>query len=373
VFSFSECPVLFLLVRLRFCAVRHKPFTRTTTWSLALLLLLLVVPVNAQSVHSLQGRVIAPDGLQPQSPVRVTLTFSGRQLYETFTDLSGRYSFTGLSKGTYQLTAAGDDRTFETTTVSAEISSFGSAPQLFIQDIQLQPLRGKPVVHAAVVSAFAQDIPRPAVQAFERGQKLEVEGKNDEALEQINEAIRIFPQYFEARLSLGNHLLKAGRLNDAIAELDRAREINPNDERLYQSFGLILMQQKNYAVAVAVFAEAFRLNPRNPLNTLMRASALIYQASAIDTSSSTGAEQQRYLLSKAEQALSQTSDLSGGKIKPDHLTLGMFFVLKGEFDRAVAELEEYLRKSPDSSNAAAIRAEVNRLKNKDAKQKVSSP
>src|SRR5437868_9983469 len=119
----SQSALFFSLSPTRFCAVRHKPFTRTTTWSLALLLLLLVVPVNAQSVHSLQGRVIAPDGLQPQSPVRVTLTFSGRQLYETFTDLSGRYSFTGLSKGTYQSTAAGDDRTFETTTVSAEIPS----------------------------------------------------------------------------------------------------------------------------------------------------------------------------------------------------------------------------------------------------------
>jgi hypothetical protein len=133
------------------------------------------------------------------------------------------------------------------------------------------------------------------------------------------------------------------------------------------------MQQKNYAVAVAVFAEGFRLNPRNPLNPLMRATALIYQASTVDTSSSNGAEQQRHLLSKAEEALSQTSDLSGGKMKPDHLTLSMFFSLKGEFGRAAAELEEYLRKSPDSSNADAIRSEVNRLRDKEANKKTSSP
>jgi len=356
----------------RLCAVRPTPFTRKATSSFTLLLLLIFVThANAQAVHTLQGRVIAPDGLQPQSPVRVTLTFSGRQLNETFTDLSGRYSFTGLSKGTYQLIAAGDDRTFETTTVYAEVSSFGSAPQLFIQDIQLQPLRGKPVGQAGVVNAFVQDIPKAAVQAFEHGRKLEAEGKNDAALAQFNEAIRIFPKYFEAHLSVGNQLLKAGRFNDAIAELDRAREINPNDERLYQSFGLILMQQKNYAVAVAVFAEAFRLNPRNPLNPLMRATALIYQASTVDTSSSNGAEQQRHLLSKAGEALSQTSDLSGGRMKPDHLTLSMFFSLKGEFGRAAAELEAYLRKSPDSPNAAAIRAEVKRLRDKDANKKAS--
>ena len=57
-----------------------------------------------------------------------------------------------------------------------------------------------------------------------------------------------------------------------------AREINPNDERAYQSFGLLLMKQRNFAVAVAVFAEAARLNPANPMNAVMRATALIHQA-----------------------------------------------------------------------------------------------
>ena len=90
-------------------------------------------------------------------------------------------------------------------------------------------------------------------------------------------------------------------------------------------------------------------------------------------SSSNGADQQRHLLSKAEEAVSQTSDLSGGKMKPDHLTLSMFFSLKGEFGRAATELEVYLRKSPDSANADAIRAEVKRLRDKDANKKTSSP
>src|SRR5258708_28919890 len=111
---------------------------------LALILLLSLscsLSVCAQNVHSLQGRVIAPTGLQPQTPVKVALTFDGRRIYETFTDLSGRFSFTGLGRGTYQLTAEGDDQSFERTTVYAEVSAFGSAPQLFTQDIQLQPLR----------------------------------------------------------------------------------------------------------------------------------------------------------------------------------------------------------------------------------------
>jgi hypothetical protein len=37
------------------------------------------------------------------------------------------------------------------------------------------------------------------------------------------------------------------------------------------------MKQRKYPVAVAIFAEATRLNPTNHVNFLLRASALIYQ------------------------------------------------------------------------------------------------
>jgi tetratricopeptide (TPR) repeat protein len=340
--------------------------------SALLLILIFSLSVCAQNVHTLQGRVIAPNGLQPQNPVRVTLTFDGRRIYETFTDLSGRFSFTGLGRGTYQLTADGDDQTFERTTVYAEVSAFGSAPQLFTQDIQLQPLRAKPTARGAIVNAFTQNVPKMATQALERGQKLEQQGKRSEAVAQIQEALRIFPAYFEAHLALGNHFLKDGRFNEAIAELDRAREINPNDERLYQSFGLIMLQQRNYQVAVAVFAEAVRLNPTNPLNPLMRGTALIHQASGL-AAAGRPAEETKSLLVKAEEALAKAAELSEGRMKADHLTLAMFYELKGEPGRAADELEEYLRKAPSAANAAQVREHVKTLRSGITSRKPSAP
>jgi len=328
-----------------------------------LLILICALIALAQSVHTLQGKVIAPNGLQPRNPVRVTLTFDGRRIYETFTDLSGRFSFSGLGRGTYQITADGDDQTFEKTTVSAEVLAFSSAPQLFTQDIQLQPLHGKPIGRAAVVSAFTQSVPKRAMQALERGQKFEHERKRPEALGQMQEALRIFPAYFEAHLALGNHFLKEGRFGDAIAELDSAREINPNDERLYQSFGLIMMQQRNYQVAVPVFVEAARLNPTNPLNPLMLGTALIHEASEV---AATGrpAEHVKRLLIKAEGALAKAADLSSGKMKADHLTLAMLFELKDQPGRAANELEQYLSQNPSASNAGRVKENIKRLRSK---------
>ena len=128
--------------------------------------------VFAQGANVLEGKVVTPSGTQPTNPVRVKLTFNGRAIHETFTDLSGRFSFPGLSRGTYQLTAEGDGITFETTSVYAEISAFGSSAQSFTQDIQLRPIIRKPTQQPGVINAFTQDVPAAAKQALEAGPKV---------------------------------------------------------------------------------------------------------------------------------------------------------------------------------------------------------
>lgn len=319
----------------------------------------------AQGSNSLQGRVVAPDGNPPVTPVRVSLTFNGRGIYETFTDLGGHFSFSGLSKGTYQLTAEGDGRSFVTTTTSAELSAFGTAPQLFTQDIHLRPIPGQNSPRASVVSGFSQDVPKGASENFRRAQKLAAEGKRELAMAQLQEAVKAFPQYFEAQLMIGNQLLETGRLEEAIVALDRAREVNPNDERLYQSFGLLLLKQRKYPVAVAIFGEAMRLNPTNPMNPLMKASALIYQASYVEPEK---VAERNGLLNEAELALARAAELSDKKVKADSVTLAMFYEMKGQPERAADELEDYLKKNPTTGNLEALKTEITRLRSKASNQ-----
>jgi len=311
----------------------------------------------------LQGRVITPSGTQPTSPVRVKLTFNGRAIFETFTDLSGRFTFPGVNRGTYQLTAEGDGVNFETTTVYAEISAFGGGGQTFTQDIQLRPVMRKATSAAGVVNAFTQNVPPEAKEAFETGRKLAEEGKTEAAIENMRKAVQIFPKYFEAHLQLGNTFVKTNQATEAITELDLAREINPNDERTYQSFGLLMIKQKNFPVAIAVYEEAARLNPENPTNPVMRATALIHQAA--NTSESAPATANRtYLLSRAEVAISQAANLSENKLKPDSMTMALFYELKGEPERAAAELESYMRKTPQLKNSIPLQNEIKRLREK---------
>jgi tetratricopeptide (TPR) repeat protein len=319
--------------------------------------------ISAQGGSVLEGKVISPSGTQPTTPVRVKLTFNGRPIHETFTDLSGRFTFPGLRSGTYQLTAEGDGLTFETTAVTADIPAFGGSGQGFTQDIQLRPISHKPNTGPGVVNAFTQNVPATAKQALDAGLKSAEEGKTPAAIDNMRKAIQIFPGYFDAHLQLGNVFLKTDQLQEAIAELDKAREINPNDERAYQSFGLLLMKQKNYAVAVAVFAEAARLNPENPVNAVMRATALIHQAAVTDESAP-ATENRSYLLGRAEVAIGQAANLSDNKLKPDTMTMALFYELKGDPERAAAELESYMKKTPQLKNSAALQSEIKRLRDK---------
>lgn len=320
-------------------------------------------PALAQGTNVLEGKVVTPSGTQPTSPVRVKLTFNGRPIHETFTDLSGRFVFPGIKPGTYQLIAEGDGINFETTSVSAEVSAFGPGSQSFSQDVQLRPIAHKPPTQPGVVNAFTQKVPDAARAALDSGLKLAAEGKTEAAVEDMRKAIKIFPNYFDAHLQLGNIFLKTEQLNEAIAELDLARQVNPNDERTYQSFGLLLMKQRNFGMAVAIFAEAARLNPENPMNAVMRATALIHHAANADESAPT-TESRSYLLSRAEVALSQAASLSENKLKPDTMTMALFYDLKGEPERAAAELESYLKKNPQLKNSAAVQNEIKRLRDK---------
>jgi len=327
--------------------------------------------VFAQGGSVLQGKVITPSGIQPNSPVRVKLTFNGRAILETFTDLSGRFTFPGVNRGTYQLTAEGDGVNFETTTVYADVPAFGGGGQTFTQDIQLRPVMRKATSAAGVVNAFTQEVPAAAKQALEAGMKLAEGGKTEAALENMRKAVQIFPKYFEAHLQLGNAFVKTDQANEAIAELDLAREINPKDERTYQTFGLLMMKQKNFPVAVAVFEEAGKLNPENPTNPVMRATALIHQA-ANTSESAPATENRSYLVGRAEVAISQAASLSENKVRPDSMTMALFYELKGEPERAAAELESYIRKTPQLKNSLPLQNEIKRLREK-AKASKATP
>ena len=143
-------------------------------------------------------------------------------------------------------------------------------------------------------------------------------------------------------------MVRLHRYNEAIADLEQARNINPKDSRLYHTFGMVLYEQKNYAMAAQVFEASLQLNPTNADTYLLRGASLV-ETGKFD---------------EAEKALKQAYKIGGSKVAMAHLHLARIYEKRGERNRAADELSAYLKDKPNAENAASIRQAIDKLRAK---------
>ena len=326
--------------------------------------LLLAGPVRAQTSdgNTIVGKVRTQNG-RPAANVIIELqTGNGQPITQMATTNEGDFAFSGLAGASFYIVV--NDPGHQPLSERVELTRLASARpgELLRIELTLIPKVGEEHALSARTS-FSQSVPRAAQEEFGHAIKLFRENKPDEAIPTMRGAIKLFPAYFDAHFALGNELMNLNRLDEAIAELESARSINTRDDRVYQSFGLVLMKQKKPALAAAVFAEAFRLNPTNPQILLLRAMALLDQHAAIanGNSSEAAAERER-MLAGAEAELARARELSGGKLAGLHLQNARVFEKRGQPKLAADELELYLKMSPDAQNAAALRDAIRQLR-----------
>ena len=338
---------------------------RRNTELLALLALvaLLVPAFGRPQGNRIRGKVRAASGANLPNAVVTLQTGNGLPVNQTVTNNEGDFFFSGLTDNGYMVIASSAG--YENGSAVVEFVK-GAGPEdpgeLRVVEVILTRPGAERVLPGR--STFTQSIPKDAQTAFDRGMAASREGKAQEAIQALGEAVKIFPDYFNARLALANELIRQQRLDEATSELEQARKVNPKDGRVYQAFGLVLTKQKKYVLAAAIFGEAFRLNPTDPNILMMRAGALIDHASMIDPSKSKEAEAERARAFRmAEQDLGKASELSNKKLAPVHLQMARIYEKQGKPAQAADELERYLRLTPEEKNAPAIKDAIKKLRN----------
>ncbi|MGB8510456.1 MAG: tetratricopeptide repeat protein [Pyrinomonadaceae bacterium] len=305
---------------------------------------------HAQGQNTLEGRVALSTGSPPAQSVRVTLTKGGRRVFETFTDLSGRFNFPGLAGGTYQLTAEGDGQTFETTSVTTDISAFGSAGQSFTQNIQLRPKAGtaSPAGRASVVAAEEIDpsVPSRAREQFRKGVRDAADDKPEGAVRAFREAIKEHASFYAANLALAEQLSKLQRYDEAIAAYRRAGELKPDSPDPYIGVGVTLVTQKRYDEGIRMLRGIVEVDKNIAAPYL----SLGY------------AEMMTGDYASAEKHLLRAYDL--GKSSLAHIYLANVYEQSGEPAKAVEHLQAYLKENPKTPNADSIRSAVEKLRRK---------
>jgi tetratricopeptide (TPR) repeat protein len=334
--------------------------------TLAFIIILLAPALAlAQQGNSVRGKVRDAAGNVVPRVIVDLQTGNGAPVGQTTTNNEGDFFFGGLQEAGYTVIvkSPGYNTASEAVEFSRRVGE-NTPGETRAVEITLTPLANAVAPRAAPGRVtLAQVVPARAREAFERGMKLSREGKSEEAVAAVRESIELFPDYFDAHFWLANELIRTGRLDDAVQHLEVARRVSPKDERVYLSFGQLLMLKRNYGVAAAVFAEAARLNPTDPQTHMQRGVALVEYATVINASASQrAAEERRVALEDAERALNEAYRVSGKRLSAVHLQLARVYEKRGERARAADELEQYLRENPSEKNADAMREAVKTLR-----------
>jgi Flp pilus assembly protein TadD len=93
------------------------------------------------------------------------------------------------------------------------------------------------------------------------GVMLSAKGRTDEALAELEETLRIWPDFAEAHNTIGNLLAKRGDDASAIAHYRTALRLSPGFAAAHNNLGLALVRQGAIDEAVAHYHEALTLTP----------------------------------------------------------------------------------------------------------------
>jgi len=87
------------------------------------------------------------------------------------------------------------------------------------------------------------------------------EGKFQDAIEQLNEAIRIHPNYYFIYHLLGNVYIKQGKTEEAEKAWVKGLSVNPLSSDIQEDFGFLYLQQNRLKEAKDYFQKAIRSDP----------------------------------------------------------------------------------------------------------------
>jgi tetratricopeptide (TPR) repeat protein len=122
---------------------------------------------------------------------------------------------------------------------------------------------------------IVQAVPRSAEARNNLGGALLVRGEIDEAMEHLQEAVRIDPNHAGAHSNLGVALARRGRSTEAIDHYREALRLDPRQTQAYSNLGNALLQQGQIREAIVQFEEGLSIDPADPQARTNLAGALL--------------------------------------------------------------------------------------------------
>jgi tetratricopeptide (TPR) repeat protein len=127
---------------------------------------------------------------------------------------------------------------------------------------------------------IVQAVPRSADARNNLGGALLLRGSVDDAIEHLQEAVRLDPRHAEAHSNLGVALARRGRSTDAIDHYRESLRLDPDQTQAYSNLGNALLQQGQVREAIAQFEKSLAIEPADPQARTNLAGALLREGRA---------------------------------------------------------------------------------------------
>jgi tetratricopeptide (TPR) repeat protein len=192
---------------------------------------------------------------------------------------------------------------------------------------------------------FAQEVPDAARKSYTEGMA-DLARHQDKGLEELQTAINIFPDYFDALDSLGKEFISRRMYEKGYPYLLRAIDINSRSSSSYYSLGFAFYQMKQYPAALEAAKATTLLAPASMEAQLLYGTILRITGS----------------YAEAEKALLAANTLAKKMNGETHWQLALLYNRLNRTHDTINELETFLKLVPDSPDKNKIRDMIARLR-----------
>lgn len=213
-------------------------------------------------------------------------------------------------------------------------------------------------------------------------------GRDQEALEKYFEALSVLKteneNLFELYKNMGNIFVRQGDFEAGEEYYNKAYTLNTQSESLLVNFGTLEVQRNDFDKALYCFRKAVEFNPESDkawvglamvhsqLSDIDLAWANLESALEINPKNHTAvllAANWGHRDNKLDKAINAVQNLLGNVEEDEDMSLVLInlFCAKGQFDRALLEIERVLAWNPDQSEVRELKVKLRKIQ-KDAEK-----
>lgn len=294
-----------------------------------------------QGNNTIVGQVLLPQGERVSRRITVRLSSVRVGEFATMTDDNGVFTFRRLREGSYFITVeAGKDFLPAQETVDL----YDNRPKTTTVQIELHP-RPSANPKPAVVNAALAGVPKAAVERYEKAATAVAAGDSKTAIEELQAALAIYPQFLLALNEISALYVNTGQLEKAEAALTAALSLEQNSPTLHLNYGYVLMLREHFVDADRELRRAIELKEGLASAHLYRGRVLI----------------RLQKLDEAESELNRAVALGGNAGIVAYRYLGALYSERGENAKAITALEQYLKLAPTAKDAEQVKGIIKQL------------